>query len=257
MNSGLTTLFLLVCLTIGAPLLAQIVNIEDKRSDRDTTGTFWQVDFGGNCTENTRSVVTLSGALRLDILRVKRQWLLLGNYNLVRSDQDQVLNDGFGHLRYGQELGGAWSWEAFAQLQYNRRLLIDQRALLGTGPRFQVQDREKLDLAIGLLVMYEYNELGDEPDLLFRHDYRISTYLTAQMKLTDDVTLASTSYYQPLVDRLGESRLSSVNALNVRLGQHLSFGTSFAITYDGLLASLLEGVPATSFRWRNLLRITF
>ncbi len=261
MRFGLKMPFLLLSLCIASPLLGQIVNIEDKRTKRDTTGTFWQIDFGGNWTENTRSVVTLSGALRLDLLRDKGPWLLLGNYNLVRADRDQVLNDGFGHLRYSRVLGGAWAWEAFTQLQYNRRLLIDLRALAGTGPRYLLRDRERLDLAIGILLMYEYNELGEESDLQFRKDYRISTYLTAQLKLTDDATLASTSYYQPLVDRFGESRRSIAmgqnNSLNVRLGQHLSLTTSFAITYDDFLAALVENVPSTSFQWRNLLRITF
>ena len=257
MNTGLKTLVFLVLLFFGPQAFGQIVNIEDKRTSKDTTGAFWQIDFGGNLTENTRSVLTLSGALRLDLLRQKRKWLLLGNYNLVRADQDRVLNDGFGHFRYGQELGGAWTWEAFTQVQYNRRLLIDLRALAGTGPRFQVQDRERLDLAIGTLFMFEYNELGDQPELIFRRDLRVSAYLSAQFQLSENAMLASTSYYQPLINRFGESRLSSVNSLTVRLGQHLNFSTNFAITYDGLLARLVPDVPGTSFRWRNLLRITF
>ncbi len=256
MRNVLSTLLLVVISCYTQSLDAQIVNIEDKRTLEDTTGWFWRIDFGGNLTENTRSVVTLSGALRLDVKQQKGEWLLLSNYNLVRADQDQVLNDGFGHFRYGRRLNSSWTWESFTQLQYNRRLLIDLRALAGTGPRFILRDKDHFDLATGLLYMYEYNEIGEEMPIT-RRDHRLSLYLTLHLKLSENARLASTSYYQPLIDRFGESRLSSINSLTVALGKHFSFSTNLAITYDGLLAQLAEGVPATSYQWRNMLRINF
>lgn len=256
MRTVLIAPLLLVFILYAQPLSAQIVNIENKRTMLDTTGWFWRVDFGGNLTENTRSVVSLSGALRLDVRGESDDWLLLGNYNLVRADQDRVLNDGFGHIRYGKKLGSFWVWESFTQYQYNRRLLIDLRGLAGTGPRFILRDQDHFDIAAGLLYMYEYNELGEDSPI-FRRDHRLSAYLSLHVQLSDNAKFASTSYYQPLLERLGESRLSSINSLNFSLGSHLSFSTNLAITYDGLLARLVDGVPATSYQWKNLLRFSF
>lgn len=256
MRLVLSLLFLMVICIHSESLKAQIVNIEDKRSLEDTTGWFWRMDFGGNLTENTRSVLTLSGALRLDVKQRQGEWLLLSNYNLVRADQDRVLNDGFGHLRYGRKLGDSWAWESFTQFQYNRRLLIDLRALAGTGPRFILRDKDQFDLATGLLYMFEYNELGEELAVT-RRDHRLSLYVSLQFKLAENANLASTSYYQPLLNNLGESRLSSINSLNLSLGKHFSFSTNISITYDGLLARLVEGVPSTSYQWKNLLRVSF
>lgn len=234
---------------------AQIVNIEDKRVRADTTGWFWQLDFGGKITQNTRSVLALNGAVRVDQLRENAEWLLLANYNLVRADEDRFVNDGFGHLRFGQKFGERWMWESFGQLQYNRRLLIDFRSLLGTGARFQVQEKENWELAIGLLYMYEYNEL--EEGSIIREDNRLSSYLSTRVKLNDYVSFASTSYYQPLLSQLGESRLSSVNTLSAAINSRIAFTSSFNITYDGLLARLLADVPATNYTWLNTLRLRF
>lgn len=233
----------------------QIVNIEDKRAHLDTVGWFWQLDFGGKLTENTKSVLALNGAIRVDQIRERSQWLFLANYNLVKANEDRFVNDGFGHIRFGQDINQRWSWETFGQLQYNRRLLIDLRGLIGTGPRLQIRENEQWELAIGLLYMYEYNEL--EEGAITREDSRLSSYLSARIKVGQHADFASTSYYQPLVSRLGESRLSSVNTLSINLNEHIAFGSSFSITYDGLLTQLLPGIPATNYTWNNTLRLRF
>ncbi|WP_367389403.1 DUF481 domain-containing protein [Lewinella sp. LCG006] len=233
----------------------QIVNIEDKRANLDTVGWFWQLDFGGKLTENTRSVLALNGAIRVDQIKDHSQWLFLVNYNLVKADEDRFVNDGFGHLRFGQQINERWTWETFGQLQYNRRLLIDFRALAGTGPRLQIREQENWELALGLLYMFEYNEL--EEGEITRNDNRLSSYLSARVKVGQHASFASTSYYQPLVSRLGESRLSSVNTISISLNERIAFGSSFSITYDGLLAQLLPDIPATSYIWNNTLRLRF
>lgn len=248
-------LILLLFLIVSDMAQAQIVNIEDKRVRTDTTGWFWQLDFGGKVTQNTRSVLALNGAVRIDQLREKAEWLFLSNYNLVRADEDRFVNDGFGHLRFGRKLNHRWTWEAFGQMQYNRRLLIDFRSLLGTGPRFQIREQESWEMAVGLMYMYEHNEL--EEGRIVREDSRLSSYLTGRVKMNEFLSFASTSYYQPLVSQLGESRLSSINTLSAAFNDGIAFSSSFNITYDGLLAQLLPDVPATNYTWLNTLRLRF
>ena len=251
----LRTLAFASSLFIGFSARGQIVNIEDKRARLDTVGWFWQLDFGGKITENTRSILALNGAVRVDQIKAQSQWLFLANYNLVKANEDRFVNDGFSHLRFGQEIDPRWTWETFGQLQYNRRLLIDFRALAGTGPRLQIRENENWELALGLLFMFEYNEL--EEGEIIRNDNRLSSYLSARVKVGEHASFATTSYYQPLVSQLGESRLSSVNAISVDLNQRIAFGSSFSITYDGLLAQLLPDIPATNYTWNNTLRLRF
>lgn len=251
----LKIIIILYSLFAGFKAKGQIVNIEDKRARLDTVGWFWQLDFGGKLTENTRSILALNGAVRIDQIKAQSQWLFLANYNLVKANEDRFVNDGFGHLRFGQQINQRWTWETFGQIQYNRRLLIDFRALAGTGPRLQIQENEDWELALGLLFMFEYNEL--EEGEITRNDRRISSYLSARIKVGEHASFATTSYYQPLVSQLGESRLSSVNTLSISLNERIAFGSSFSITYDGLLAQLLPDIPATNYTWNNTLRLRF
>lgn len=251
----LRLLIVVYSLFVGLSANGQIVNIEDKRTRLDTVGWFWQLDFGGHLTENTKSVLALNGAIRVDQIKAASQWLFLANYNLVKANEDRFVNDGFGHLRFGQQIDQRWTWETFGQLQYNRRLLIDFRGLVGTGPRLQVREKENWELALGLLFMFEYNEL--EEGEIIRNDNRLSSYLSARVKVGEHASFATTSYYQPLVSQLGESRLSSVNTISLNLNQRIAFSSSFSITYDGLLAQLLPDIPATNYTWNNTLRLRF
>jgi hypothetical protein len=234
----------------------QIVNIEDKLKRFDSVGWYGRIDIGGNITQNNQTIRALTGSTRVDRIGEKARNLFMVNYNFIRADEDRFINDGFAHLRHGQQLSDRWFWEAFGQLQYNRKLSIQLRGLAGTGPRFRITDEDqKWDFVVGLAYMYEYNELNEGATL--RRDHRLSSYLSWQVQLNALISFASTSYYQPLLSNFSESRLSSSNTMVMNINKSLSFTSSFNITYDNLLARLTEGVPQTSYQWRNGLRVTF
>jgi len=237
-------------------LNGQIVNIEDKRKSFDSIGWYGRLDIGANLTQNNEAILALSSSVRVDRQGKQSRNLFMANYNFIRAGENRFINDGFGHLRHGHQLNKRWVWEAFGQLQYNRKLSIQLRGLLGTGPRFRLTNEEdRWDLVIGMVYMYEYNELN-EGDII-RRDHRLSTYLSWQLQFNAQVRFASTSYYQPLLTEFRESRLSSANSLILNVNKRISFTSNFNVTYDNLLARLTEGVPKTSYQWRNGLRVVF
>lgn len=248
-------LFLLIVLLLSIAAQAQIVNIEDQRGQSDTVGLFSRADLSAALTENTRRLFQVSGQWRSDWYRPQAQWLLLGHYNFLNANGERLLDDGYAHLRYGRPLRKAWTWEAFGQWQFNSRLGIEQRLLLGTGPRYQFNGSDRWDLAVGALYMYERNDLDQES--ITRRDHRLSIYLTAKWHLNEQVRLASTTYYQPLLDNLAESRVSTITTLELRMSSAFAFTSSFNLTYDDLLARRLVGIPTMSYSWRNGIRVVF
>lgn len=234
---------------------AQIVNIEDKRFMKDTTGLFGQLDVGLNWVRNTSSVLSFNTGLRMDFIQRKDTWLLLSNYNLIQAGSNRQVNAGFGHLRWSRKLSDHISWEAFGQSQFDERIKIRYRGLLGTGPRFNLFGTGKQKLFWGVLYMFEYNEVK-AGEAYFR-DHRLSISLSAQLQLSPTLRLANTSYYQPAIRTLGEARLSSGTSVQLKINSHLSFVTTFNITYDGRIAGEVEGVPKTVHRLTNRVRWMF
>jgi hypothetical protein len=152
-------------------------------------------------------------------------------------------------------LNERWTWEAFSQLQYNRRLRIGLRGLLGTGPRVQLANTERVDLTVALLYMFEYNELNEGE--IFRRDHRLSSYLSMRWKPRSYLSLNTTTYYQPLLTGWEDSRFSTINTLVLTVSENLKLTSSFSLVFDGLLARLATDVPRTTYQWKNGLRLQF
>jgi len=234
---------------------AQIVNIEDKRKGFDTVGWYGQIDVGANLAKNKDQVINLSGAVRIDRKGRRQALLAIADYRLVQVSGTNGLNAGFGHLRYAYYLSDKWRWEAFTQVQYNEQLRLGLRTLVGTGPRLKLISFDDNRVYIGLLYMYEYDEVA-ERSFIYR-DHRLSAYLSFSLYPTDNLSLSNTTYYQPVIKDFRMPRLSSITSASVKITDRLAATSRFRITYDELLNQGLEDVPSTTYEWTNGLRYSF
>ena len=255
MNFCKYCVLIIICIFYTQFTNAQIVNIEDKKTHLDSNKIQGQVNISSKYTQNTRAVFALYSSIRLDKQAPLSHWMLLGNYNFVRAGQESFIDNGFIHLRFSKKVKNKLEWEAFGQIQYNEKLRINFRGLLGTGPRFQLLEKEKIKLAVGLLYMYEYNELDTEFGI--RRNHRMSSYFTFRFKPRGNIAFSSTSYYQPILSDIKESRLSTINTLSLKFNEFFSFTSSFSLTYDAQLAKDAPDVPSTTFVWKNGLRFSF
>jgi len=232
---------------------AQIVNIEDKRANRaDTVAWHGRLNIGFNLADNGSTVVTFKGGINLEHVNNRHWFLSLTNYNLVQVEQQDFINDGFQHFRYNYQINSILTYEAFTQAQYNEKLKLRLRWLMGSGLRFTVLNQEKHKVFLGLTYMYEFNR-ESEPEKEFR-DHRMSTYLSINVKPFKNAKLSNTTYYQPVLNNLKDLRLSSQTALVINLTKKLLFTTIFNITYDSRVP---ESVTNTFYSFRNGVRFNF
>ncbi len=258
--SGYSSLFLsllpwLIVLVPGTCVRAQLVNIEDQRRGFDTLGWYGQVDLGGTLTRNKNKVLSLNGSVRIDRKGERQALLALADYRLVQVSGSNALNAGFLHFRYAYYLSDRWRWEAFTQIQYNEQLRLGLRTLVGTGPRLKLLARKRNRVYVGVLYMYEYDEVA-EGTLIYR-DHRLSSYLSFSLYPLPNLTLANTTYYQPVIPDFRQPRLSSITSLSLQLTDRLAFNTKYSITHDALISQGLADVPATTYEWTNGLRYSF
>lgn len=253
---GLAGFLLSVLFAMPTGLRAQIVNIEDKRQDYDTTGWFGRVDLSANLTEFSSTLFSAAASVRLDRISAASSWLAVAHYRIGQANGSNYINDGYFHLRRSQKVWPAVALEFFGQAQYNEFLALDFRGLLGVGPRWALVKDTPFSAFLGLVYMYGYEELAGENGPLFQ-DHRLSTSLALRWQPTTWFTLASTSYYQPLLTDFASSRLSSVNSLVFNFNDRFALGTNFSVMYDNRLSGPDDNVPITTYQWLNSLRISF
>ena len=232
---------------------AQIVNIEGKRKHlKDTINWRGSIDLGFSLVDNGSQVLNINSALRVEHFRPKSWWLLLSEYNQLKAENQDLIHDGFQHLRYNYLLSDIITLEAFGQLQFNERLNLKVRGLLGTGPRFIVMNKDQNRIYLGAAYMYEYNE--EEDPRKFFNDHRISSYLSYALNFNQNFKLNGTIYYQPLLKDFNDLRLSGQLNMLLNITERLLFRTSIQNIYDSRVP---ETVSKNIFKWINGLKFTF
>lgn len=237
---------------------SQIVNIEKQRVNRpDSIHWTGHVNLGFNLVENNKTIITVNGDMRHDFSKKRHLFLSMSKYNLGKVDDEDFLNDGFQHFRYNYEINKWLVWEAFTQIQYNERINLKMRWLLGSGPRFKILNQDRYQLFFGTLYMYEYdNEVQgeEEEETIIHRDNRISSYLSLSLQPLENLQFNSTSYYQPVLSDLSDLRLSSESNLLIKITKHLRFSSTFSIVYDSRTP---DGVPNTTYGFSNGVRFEF
>ena len=129
---------------------------------------------------------------------------------------------------------------------------IDLRTLIGAGPRFRIHDDDTLNLYIGILYMYEYENIGDSTAFLTAH--RNSSYLSLNYFVNDIFSISHISYYQPNILDFADFRISTETALNIYLTQRFTLRIIYNLLYD---SRQVEGLPNQYHTLKNSLGVRF
>ncbi len=226
---------------------AQLVNVESQRLQNDTTRFAGVIKASFAYQQNNNSILSqLNGSATMQARSksLKDIFLLLGSYDLVKSNISQLSNAGFVHYRYTHKFNKILRWEAFTQYQNNEVLLLDRRLLIGTGPRFKIINKPNLKSSLGTLYMFE-NEKTSEAVPQINTDHRLSSYFTFTYSFADNICEINTiTYYQPVLNNFSDCRITNQTALSFNLKKHFSFEIGVKYLYD---SSPPQGVINNSF----------
>jgi putative salt-induced outer membrane protein YdiY len=245
--------FILFLITFSTTGQAQIVNVESLRQVSDSSKWSGSASVDVALIENSRSIFRLTNRLRLQYSSKKSLYLFINDINLQKIDENSLVNRGIHHIRYNRYLNDNLKLEAFVQSQYDAISNIDFRGLLGVGLRKKLSKNDKYRFFLGSLIMYEYEEAtitSIEP----LRDFRNSTYLSFSLYPKENISIVSTTYYQPLLKRFSDFRISNETTIAFKVLKNMAFKTSFIYNYD---AKPIIGIPNTQYELTNGLVYSF
>ena len=208
----------------------QIVNIESKRIDMDTTG--WSGAFGVSLSliSNTKQLLSTRTKAHIQWKPSKKDVLLLvGQYGLTKSDKQVFQDFGFGHVRYTRYLIEHFALESFAQAQYNKVNQLKFRGLMGIGPRYHAVTSTKFNLFVATIFMLEREITKQEK---FFEGGRISTYVNFTFQPNTLFKFINTTYYQPRLTLLSDYRVATEARMEWAITGHLKFKSAFLYNFD-------------------------
>jgi len=234
-------------------LSAQLVNIEKSRKEAKP-GFQGHIDLNLMLTQNTRQIFETGTSTHVQYHKDRHTVLLLNNISFMRVEGDNLINNGFQHLRYNYTVGGGFTTaEVFTQHQYNSIRLLKRRFLLGGGPRFKVFESDNLGIYIAPLVMYEHELLNDDDET--RTDkFKGDLYVSGTFALDKRINFSHTTYYQPDFAKFNEFRISSETGLEMKFNDSFSFLVTYNLAYD---SHPPQDIPKLFYTLRNGIKYSF
>lgn len=234
-------------------MTSQIVNVESLRRVSDTSKWSGSASLDVALIENRRSIFRLTNRVRLQHKTANNLYLFINDINLQKIDENSLVNRGIQHFRYNRRLSERFKLEAFAQSQYDAISNIDFRGLLGFGPRYRLTKSAKYRVYFGTLIMYEY-ETATETNIPIIRDFRNSTYVSCSLYPLENLSIVSTTYYQPLVNQISDFRISNETSIAFKILKNLAYKTSFIYNFD---SRPIIGIPKTQYELTNGIVYTF
>lgn len=232
---------------------AQIVNVESLRRISDTSKWSGAANLDIGLIKNTRSIFKITNRIRLQYNSEKNLYLFINDVKLEKVEDNSFVNKGIQHLRYNRKIAERLKLEVFAQSQYDAISAIKFRGLLGVGPRFKLSKSKDYRLYLGTLLMYEHEESSNNTIAILR-DFRGSTYFSCSLYPLENISLVSTTYYQPLLKQFSDFRISNETSLGIKVLKNLLFKTTFTYNFD---ANPIIGIPKTQYELTNGIVYTF
>lgn len=231
---------------------AQIVNVESKRGDGLAEGWHGNVNLSLSFQKNVSNILTYGNDSKVQYIKNRHTLLLLTDLNRVKAAGENFVNQGYWHARYNYFFGERQrvAFEAFQQMQFNSVQLINFRYLSGAGIGLRLVENDTLKLRAGTLPMFEYEELTTGA---IERNIRQSSYLLFFIDL-GSVEFQTINYYQPVIGRWSDYRLSSASTMSIELRKWLRFNVSFDLLYD---SSVPESIPALIYTLKNGVGVQF
>jgi hypothetical protein len=242
MNRSVLVLFLF----FASAAESQVLNIESQRFVTDTDGWVGHLGFSFLLLQNTKQVISFGNDAQLQYRKRKSRYLFVSSLALERADQLDYVNTGYQHLRYNYHFNDRFTWEALAQIQYNKILKMDSRQVYGTGPRITLFSHERFRMHLGIIYIYEDERVTGESTEYF--DNRISNYISFSWNIGKNAEIVSTTFYQPNLAELSDYRIATNDFLEIDIHKHLAFRTSFDLLYD---TKQPAGIPNLTYSYRN------
>jgi len=220
---------------ISAPALA-IVNIEDVRIAPAAEGFSGKLSLGlsGKRGNSDKDDIDLGSRLQWQ-QKDSYQFIVL-SYDYSQTQAQRSSNKSFLHARHAQQYHPRRAWEAFTQVESNEFARLSFRGLIGAGIRWtlgQPNDHYSFHLGTGAFAVREtlehsagYTDRGDD------NFSRANIYIAYKHKLNRQLSLMSTTYYQPRLDDGQDYRALEQASLQVKMTDQLSLSLSVDISHD-------------------------
>ncbi|MGD8885541.1 MAG: DUF481 domain-containing protein [Gammaproteobacteria bacterium] len=224
---------MLLVLSTQAQAIVSMESVHLGEPPQGFTGAF---DLSIDAEYGNTEEIDVSTGLKLQLAKDKNVDFVLMSYSYGETSDVRDENESFLHLRHIHQRDTRFAWEAFSQLSSDEFTSLKLRGLVGGGVRLtlgEITDQRAFYLGVG--GFYERERLDidatsnvDETS----NTVRGNIYFVVKHQFNKQVSLVSSTYYQPALDEFSDFRANEDASLVSSLTDDLSFKVGIKIEHD-------------------------
>ncbi len=235
MNYTIIRLTLLFASIFPLPASA-IVNVENMRVGQGEPGLSGNLDLSisGKRGNTDKDEYGIDARIQNNIDKMTN--FVVASYDYGEASNVTNTNKTFIHARHVRQFQPRRAWEAFIQAEENEFSRLSFRGLIGAGLRLTLAEtQEQLGLYFGAGAFWSRETLDQRTGLTDHGTEsfgRANLYLVYKHKLNKQLSLVSTTYYQPRLSESSDFRGLEQAGLAVKMTNSLSIKLSLDIAHD-------------------------
>lgn len=215
-----------------SPVTRAVVDIPSTHIKPEKKGYFATIDISSEFDSGNSKNTEYEAQGTFDYRRKKYQNLIVYKQEYEKSDNDKSKEERFIHARHIHHIGQSFDYELFTQYQSNDKRDLTLRALLGSGIRQHLINKDKHNFYLGYGAYYTWENYEDAYSQEKEHYTRGSFYSAYKLKFKDDVEFIQRNYYQPRWNNSSDYYVYSLLRLQFKILEALKLYTDIIYTYD-------------------------
>ena len=208
-------------------------------------------DLGLSFTKNNESTFQFNNLFIVKYKKSNSNFSLENNIAFIsKTGKDDLLNKGTQDFKYAVNTKKL-DVNITLQNLYDLSRSVKNRYTSGVGIFYNSTDEEEKKIGVGLSVLKE-KEIPLEGEKKIQN--RMSSNLNLMIKISNNITISSSNYYQPNIEQVGDFRWKSNITLRITLSTHFLLNINSNLNYDSVPA---EGIPETDYQLINSISYTF
>jgi len=229
--------YILYGMSSAFSILQGQVNTEAMRSNDNSDNVSSQFHLEMGYEKVNTEVLELAVEYRLDYVKQENfhSFIVINLENGYEKEdnfpKNIITNKGFAHSRITKNLFTNYQIEVFTQYEFNELLLLNDRYLLGTGLRTDLQKNEVSSTYIGIGMMVE-KEIYDLDSDYEKNILRSTNYIINNIALNSNIDLSNTAYFQIASNDYNDYRILYDGGLYFHVNESFAFTIEMNYRYD-------------------------
>ncbi|MGB0870024.1 MAG: DUF481 domain-containing protein [Flavobacteriales bacterium] len=229
------SIILLFCLVIGIhtiSLNAQTLSSDHFPNKNDTLKWTGNLNVNFNMVKNANRLLQINSRLNTKYQTQKHQFIFVNSFHFKEANSTELIHKGITQLNFTSRKNNRFNYEIFNHLQFNEIIYLKFRNVFGIGFRNRIYKSKKLVLNTGLAPMFEYAYFNKNNEKVFERNTRVNTYLSMVYFPHPQITINSSTYFQPKINTIQNFRISNETRLTFKVTKNIGFNIHLMIWQD-------------------------